>query len=89
MSISVFAGIPVPFDASPALRNTAGEATKGIGIPAKTIIFMAQKGLTKAVDVIPPSKGGRQRRYIIKTRKFCSELGIPFVPEGGDNNEQR
>ena len=50
---------------------------------------MAQKGLTKAVDVIPPKKGGRQRRYIIKTRKFCSELGIPFVPEGGDNNEQR
>ena len=68
---------------------TAGEASKGLGIPAKVIIFMAQKGLTKAVDIIPPNKGGRQRRYIIKTRKFCSELGIPFVPEGGDNNEQR
>ena len=68
---------------------TAGEASKGIGIPAKTIIFMAQKGLTKAVDVIPPSKGGRQRRYIVKTRKLCAELDIPFVPEGGDNDEQR
>lgn len=63
---------------------TAGEASKGIGIPAKTIIFMAQKGLTKAVDVIPPSKGGRQRRYIVKTRKLCAELDIPFVPERGD-----
>ena len=66
---------------------TAGEASKGIGITAKVIIFMAQKGLTKAVDVIPPSKGGRQRRYIVKTRKLCAELDIPFVPEGGDNNE--
>ena len=66
---------------------TAGEASKGIGIPAKTIIFMAQKGLTKAVDVIPPKKGGCQRRYIVKTRKLCAELDIPFVPEGGDNNE--
>ena len=63
---------------------TAGEASKGIGIPAKVIIFMAQKGLTKAVDAIPPSKGGRQRRYIVKTRKLCAELDIPFVPEGGD-----
>ena len=63
---------------------TAGEASKGLGIPAKVIIFMAQKGLTKAVDVIPPSKGGRQRRYIVKTRKLCAELDIPFVPEGGD-----
>lgn len=63
---------------------TAGEASKGIGIPAKVIIFMAQKGLTKAVDVIPPSKGGRQRRYIVKTRKLCAELDIPFVPDGGD-----
>ena len=63
---------------------TAGEASREIGIPAKTIIFMAQKGLTKAVDVIPPSKGGRQRRYIVKTRKLCAELDIPFVPEGGD-----
>lgn len=68
---------------------TAGEASKGLGIPAKVIIFMAQKGLTKAVDVIPPSKGGRQRRYIVKTRKLCAELDIPFVPEGGGNNEQR
>ena len=68
---------------------TAGEASKGIGIPAKTIIFMAQKGLTKAVDVIAPKTGGRQRRYIVKTRKLCAELDIPFVPEGGDNNEQR
>ena len=66
---------------------TAGEASKGIGIPAKVIIFMAQKGLTKAVDVIPPSKDGRQRRYIVKTRKLCAELDIPFVPEGGDDNE--
>lgn len=66
---------------------TAGEASKGLGIPAKVIIFMAQKGLTKAVDVIPPKKGGRQRRYIVKTRKLCAELDIPFVPEGGDNNE--
>lgn len=63
---------------------TAGEASKGLGIPAKVIIFMAQKGLTKAVDIIPPSKGGRQRRYIVKTRKLCAELDIPFVPEGGD-----
>lgn len=63
---------------------TAGEASKGIGIPAKVIIFMAQKGLTKAVDIIPPSKGGRQRRYIVKTRKLCAELDIPFVPDGGD-----
>ena len=68
---------------------TAAEASKGLGIPAKVIIFMAQKGLTKAVDIIPPSKGGRQRRYIVKTRKLCAELDIPFVPEGGDNNEQR
>ena len=66
---------------------TAGEASKGIGIPAKTIIFMAQKGLTKAVDVIPPSKGGRQRRDSVRARKLCAELDIPFVPEGGDNNE--
>lgn len=66
---------------------TAGEASKGLGIPAKVIIFMAQKGLTKAVDIIPPKKGGRQRRYIVKTRKLCAELDIPFVPEGGDNNE--
>ena len=68
---------------------TAGEASKGLGIPAKVIIFMAQKGLTKAVDVIPPKKGGHQRRYIVKTRKLCAELDIPFVPEGGDNDEQR
>ena len=68
---------------------TAAEASKGLGIPAKVIIFMAQKGLTKAVDVIPPKKGGRQRRYIVTTRKLCAELDIQFVPEGGDNNEQR
>lgn len=62
---------------------TAGEASKGIGIPAKTIIFMAQKNLTKAVDVIPPGKGHRQNRYVIRTRKLCEELGIPFIKEGG------
>lgn len=62
---------------------SAAEAARDLGVEAKVIRFMMQKGLVKSGDMLTlPS--GKQRKYVIYTRKLCQELGIPFVESKGE-----
>ena len=57
---------------------SAAEAARDLGIEAKVIRFVMQKGLVKSGKMLSLSSG-KQRKYVIYTRLLCKELGIPFV----------
>lgn len=68
---------------------SAEEAARDLGIEPKVLRFVMQKNIVKSGAVLPPGKKGKQRKYIIYTRKLCEELGIPFKKEERISEEQQ